>query len=462
MALRTSGWSRASLWLSSAALLGTTWFGVHAIQGSKVRRATEPLESVLVRRLDLDTELVAGGDIQPIKETSVACQVEDVAKTGGVVIVSVVENGTSVKRGDELCRLDSAELEELARQEELDVNQARATCDQARLTHEVAVIELRQYQDGLAAQLTKELEGRIALTRSNTYSGRDRLAWVRAMLAKGYASQAEVVSTSQAAARAEHALRLAEVELHTFRQYQAPKQVFALQTEIAKTESVFRFEAEKLGAQEDRLAYIRKQIANCRVVAPHDGIAVYGGRHSWKPVLLEPGVRVQQGQELFTLPDLSRLEVDISVHETMGHRVRVGQAASVEIASRQDRSFTGRVVSITQLPVPNEKEWDERLRHYITRVRLDETPHGVLPLMSATAKIDTGRVPGALVLPIQAVSMLDGVPCCYVVAGDRPERRAVATGGSTADLVEITAGLEEGDRVVARPDADGIAGRPSR
>ena len=456
---RASGWPLAAL----AVLVAVAWTSAGALRASRADRADGPVGVVAARRVELRTELVAGGDLQPIKETSVACQVEDLTKAGGIVLVSVIPNGATVRKGDELCRLDSSDLEDLARQVELDVNQARATRDQARLTHECAVIELREYQDGVVGQTTKELEGRIALARAGTTSGEDRLAWVRSMLAKGYASKADLAMTTQSAAKAAHALRLAELGLHTFRQYESPRQLFALQTEIEKTASVYRFEAEKLQAQEGRLAHIRTQVANCRVVAPHDGIAVYGGRHTWRPVQLEAGARILQGQELFTLPDLSRVEVDVSIHETMGRRVRVGQAASVQVASRGDESFPGKVVSITLLPIPNDKEWDERLRHYIARVRLDETPRGVLPLMSATVKIDTGRVPGALVVPIEAVATLGADAACYVVAGDRVERRAVTLGAATPDLVEVVAGLEDGDLVAPRA-ADGarVAARLGR
>lgn len=455
MALGLPGRSRMIFWLAlPAALIATAWFSVHAYHGSRAHGAADAIETTVARRLDLKTELVAGGDMVPAKETSVACQVEDLTKSSGTLIVSIIENGTRVKKGDELCRLDSTGLEDLARQEELDVNQARATCEQARLTHEVAVIELREYQDGLIARSTFELEGQIALARANKQGRGDRLAWARTMLDKGYVSKAELSGSTQAAAKAEHQLRIAEIEFHTFKLYQAPKQVFALQSEIAKTESVYRFEAEKLKVQEQRLAYIRKQIANCRVVAPHDGSAMHGNRNSWRPVVLEPGVRVKQDQELFTIPDLSKMDVEVSVHETMGHRVRVGQAAVVSIASRPGETFAGRVASMSLFPVSNEKEWDERLKHYLTRVRLDETPSNVFPLMSATVRIDTGRVADALVVPVGAVSMVGQESYCYVVVDGRPVRRAIATGRSSTDLLEITSGLSEGDRVALGPIAD--------
>ena len=53
-----------------------------------------------------------------------------------------------VKKGDELCRLDSSQLEETARLEEIELNQARSTHTQARLAVEIAKIALQEYQEG--------------------------------------------------------------------------------------------------------------------------------------------------------------------------------------------------------------------------------------------------------------------------------------------------------------------------
>ena len=102
------------------------------------------------------------------------------------------------------------------------------------------------------------------------------------------------------------------------------------------------------------------------------------------------------------------MEVEISVHDTIGPRVRVGMRASIRIASIADRIIAGRVVSIIPFPIQNQKEWDENLRHYLARVRLEETPSGMLPAMSAVVEIDSDPVPEALVIPVEAMAVVDG------------------------------------------------------
>jgi HlyD family secretion protein len=450
--LRPSVWFRLLL---ASAMVASAWSAMGAQRAPRSTRPVDSIEWALVRRVEMNTEIVVGGDLKPAKETTVTCQVEDITDSDGTVIVSMIDNGTPVKAGDELCRLDSSQLEELARQEEITVIQARSTYVQARLALEVARIALHEYQDGLVTKLTKDFEVRIALARSDAERQADRILWTEDMAAKGYCSKGQLVTERQALDKARHELRKAEGEFQVFQRLQVPKELLTLRGRIETAENNHQLEADRLRVQEDRLAHIRKQIENCCVRAPHDGIAVHA-RRSWRSEPLAPGVRVYQSQELFKLPDPARMDVEVSVHETVGSQVREGMRAGVRIASIADRIIAGRVVSIIPMPIQNEKEWDENLRHYLARVRLDEIPSGILLTMSAVVEIDTGRVPDALVIPVEAMSVVDGRQSCYVMVPGGVEQRTITTGRSTIDLLEVTAGLHEGERVVSRfPTIDG-------
>jgi HlyD family secretion protein len=267
---------------------------------------------------------------------------------------------------------------------------------------------------------------------------------------KGYASKAQCITERQALDKVRHDLRKVESEFRLFRDFQAPKEILTLRGQIETAEHNLSVETMRCKAQEDRLALTRKQIENCRVLAPHDGIAVRANKRGWWATPLDQGVRVYEGQKLFRIPDLRLLEVEVSVHETMGHRVQVGMRAHVRIASIADREFSGRVASIIPVPIANWREWDESLRHYLARVRLDDTPPSVLPMMSAAVEIDTGRVQGALAIPVESMAIVDGLKSCYVRVPDGVARRTIVTGVATHSLLEVTRGLSEGEQVLSR------------
>ena len=202
-------------------------------------------------------------------------------------------------------------------------------------------------------------------------------------------------------------------------------------------------------SEEADLTYLRKQIANCTVRAPQDGVVIYANGSKWNSLPLEPGTRVFQRQVLFVLSDLRQIEVLASVHETMAMRIKVGMKATVRVASKDD-AIPGRVTSIDMLPHNPMRIADDDVMHFLVRVRLDIAPSWALPLMSAVVEIDTGRVEDVLVIPVEAVAGTRRQAFCYVLAGGGLERRAITTRRSTTELVEITGGLHEGERVVAR------------
>ncbi len=284
MAIRNNKVSRRSAWLGSSlalALIAGAWSATgHAWWGERPS-PIDDVEWVMVRRVDLGTKLVAGGDLRAVKQATVACQVEDLDDTNGTIILSIVPNGTLVKKGDELCRLDSSAYEELARYQEILVNQERALKDQARLILETAQLTLREYQEGKVDQFTKEFEGRIAMGRADLQHQTDRMAWTEGMVAKGYLSRGQLLTDKQAFAQAEHILGNMEREYDGFRRYQVPKEVRALQVEIEIAANNDHLEAKRLKAEEDRLAHLRKQIANCIIRAPQAGVVVHANNNRW-------------------------------------------------------------------------------------------------------------------------------------------------------------------------------------
>jgi multidrug efflux pump subunit AcrA (membrane-fusion protein) len=71
--------------------------------------------------------------------------------------------------------------------------------------------------------------------------------------------------------------------------------------------------------------------------------------------------------------------------------------------------------------------------------------------MFVTARVYTGEVQEALVVPAGALVNDAGTDVAYVqLGGERFERRVVRTGLRDGDRVAIVAGLEPGERVVSR------------
>lgn len=157
---------------------------------------------------------------------------------------------------------------------------------------------------------------------------------------------------------------------------------------------------------------------------------------------------VRQRQPLFYLPDLKDMEIVAQLHESIVNDVRPGMTARVEVESQPDRDIAGRVKVVSQLPTV---DWKSDVRYYDAIVKLENTPEGLRPGMTAQIEIAMPERQNVLTIPSEAVGTVDGHDVCFVVHEDGLERRDVKVGQVTRELIEVTAGLREGEQVVLNP-----------
>ncbi len=166
------------------------------------------LPRALASRRDLQPTVTLGGAIDSAEKTIVRCELDNhgTGAGGSAAILEVIEDGALVEEGQVIARLDASDFEELVRQHELLVLQARADEAKARLDLETAEIALREYRDGQLAQLRDDQQGLIALHESNLGRQRDRVAWAEAMLTRGYVSTGQLLDERSSLRRSEVAL----------------------------------------------------------------------------------------------------------------------------------------------------------------------------------------------------------------------------------------------------------------
>ena len=143
--------SRASL-LAFAALLA-------ACSGGD-RQASESINLYKVSREDLPINVKEGGELVAVNEVEVKSQIE-----GRATILSLVPEGTLVKKGDKLVELDVTDLVEKQASQEIAVEKARNALEQARTAQQILEKELQanlntaQSQRRIAAMELEKLLG---------------------------------------------------------------------------------------------------------------------------------------------------------------------------------------------------------------------------------------------------------------------------------------------------------------
>jgi len=165
--------------------------------------------------------------------------------------------------------------------------------------------------------------------------------------------------------------------------------------------------------------------------------------------------------------------------------VRIGQPAEVTVDALPGKSFKGHVTLVGDQALlrssgqatSTSTSGTEEAKDFKVVVTLDGPADDLRPGLSTTAKITTAHQPGALSLPIQALTMhspetpasTNGVQAATTTAPKQPEEQGVyvvnkdahgklrahfvpvKTGITGTTDIEVLSGLKEGDEIVIGP-----------
>ena len=443
--------------------VGAGAVAVHRAQAIAARNeSVRELTLRQVSRVDFDSKMTAPGRVESHSNTVIACEIErlsvsnegrTISSSGTTQVLEVIPEGTRVKKGDLLCRLNATDFEEMVRTQLMKTQQSRAALEQAQLSFQVAELAVREYSEGLRQQSYQEMEGGITLIEADLQRAKDRLRWTEGMLVKGYVPVAQKAAAERTVAQLEHKLMTSRFDLANFKKFGDFKALKELESEVEKRRYEVTANTQRVMRLEERLAHYQKMVDACTIRSPHDGFLIYAvdpRRRNATP--LQPGVDVYQQQPLFYLPDLDQMEVVTYIHESVARKVEVGDRSLVRVEGVGNRVLPGRVVKLAPLPV-SSPTWttDEAVKFFVATIQLEELPGGLLPGMSAEVEIDLDRSRDVLAVPSEAIASEEGRDVCYVAGTDGLERRQVTVGRSNRELLEVTKGLAEGEEVVINP-----------
>jgi HlyD family secretion protein len=403
--------------------------------------------------------VIASGRVESSKRTVIQCELENrgvgarggrVAIGGASTLIRVVPDGTTVRRGDVLAVLDSSDYDELLRLQRIYTERSKADRLRAQLDLEIARLAVSKFREGTMTESINAFRGRVMLARADLERARDRLNWSRGMKVKGYVSASTVKTDERSLTWAEEVLKSEESAFDLYQRHTAPRTLRELEGAVLGAEAIFQYHELRTQRSLYRLARLERQVANCTIRAPHDGFVVHA-TDSRRGIYIEEGMPVRQKQPLFYLPDLDDMEIVAQLHESIVDQVRPGLRTRIRIESLPGRRLEGQVTLVAPLAT---FEWSSDARYFDAIVKLDRSPPGLRPGMTAEIEIALPRRENVLAVPTEAVTCAGGRPVCFVVQEAGLDRRDVRLGESTVHLTEVTAGLREGELIVLDPQVE--------
>ncbi|MDP2054859.1 MAG: efflux RND transporter periplasmic adaptor subunit [Acidobacteriota bacterium] len=276
-------------------------------------------------------------------------------------------------------------------------------------------------------------------------------------------ARAQLAASRQAIPEIE--VRLAEARVNLQRQQRLMKDGLTTPSAIDTAEAEVNSLVARIGSLREQINVAQSQVAlqqtaiNDMVIrAPFSGVAL--SKDAQPGEMVSPvsagGGFTRTG--ISTIVDMRSLEIEVDVNESYINRVSAAQPVTAVLDAYPDFQIPAKVIAV----VPTA---DRQKATVLVRIGFNELDPRILPdmgvkvtfLREADAAAPVAQQAVTLV-PKGAVKADGATSYVFLVTQDTVERRAIKTGGTDGDRLEVTAGLKGGDRVVVAPPPELAAG----
>ena len=330
-------------------------------------------------------------------------------------ISSLVPEGTLVNAGDVVAELDRSALANKMNEVTLALQKAQAVYEQAMLDSTLTLSTARENIRTMELSLE---EKRIA--------------------------------KEQAVYEAPSVRRQAEIDYE-----KAERALAQARSDYATREEQSKAKMREVGAdlarQQGLLKVVTDVMEGFTIRAPSPGMVIYV--REWNGRKRIAGSQVSSWDpEVATLPDLSRMESVTYVNEIDVRRIQAGQPVTISLDADPSKRLNGTVSAVANV---GEQRPNTDAKVFEVKVTITESDTTLRPGMTTGNSIETFTTEDVLFVPLEAVNSQNGIPYVYRMTGGGVEKQEVVTGALNDDEVIIVKGLEEDDRVLLTPPANG-------
>jgi membrane fusion protein, multidrug efflux system len=178
----------------------------------------------------------------------------------------------------------------------------------------------------------------------------------------------------------------------------------------------------------------RRQLADTRIVAPFSGIV--GSRN------VSPGQVIAKNTTLTWLVDMDTLKAEFNVPERFLSELKPGQRITLTVAAFPEEKFQGEVYFLGP-------QIDPTTRTVLMKARVPNQGRKLRPGMFANLELTLTLRSDAVVIPESALMSVGERTSVYIISNDTAVVRPVKVGVRMPNRIEVTAGLQGGEMVIA-------------
>ena len=418
----------------------------------------------------IQVSVTEDGEVESAKPVVLKCMV-----AGGAQILEIVPDGTRIVEkggqkedesdvfvGDQIVKLDDSKIKDALDQQQIKVGNAENALILAEKDLSLAKISVNEYEKGTFVQELQGLDAEVTIAMENLRGAENQYEYTQKMFRKGFVTKLQLEADQFAVKRSKLELAQSETKRKVLVDFTKEKMLEDLRSAVKTATSGVKQKQSALALEKRSLNRITEQFKNCVIVAPKPGMVVYHNERSrWgrsQSAQIEEGATVREHQAIVKLPDFTKMQVKVSVHESKVQQVAIGDRASLTIQGYNE-PLSGVVVEIANQP--EQASWYQaKVKEYATIVKIDEIPPGMVPGMSAEVIIDVEERSDVLRLPVESVIEIGGEFFAWtsgtkgyekkqleVIKSEKGDARVL----TDSKFIAVNAGVQENDVVVLNP-----------
>lgn len=369
---------------------------------------TPASRNMTVTRQDFIRAVRLSGTVEAVQATAIAAPRLAGQNQNSLVVMRLVKAGTTVKPGDPLVEFD--------RQEQLRNVQDR----RAELNDFEQQIKKRK-ADEVAARATDD----STLKQAESALERARLELVKnEMLPKIQAEKNNLI-LEEAQAKLKQ-----QQETYNLKRQAAAADIRILEIRRERSET--------------NMTQAESNAERMLIKSPLPGVAVIKTtfKSGGSMVEFQEGDEVRPGQPVVEVVNPAVMRVRARVNQADMNELRPGQPVRVGLDAYPDLTFSGTVDQIS--PIGQQSQLSPKVRTFIVLILVKGAHPNLMPDLTASLDVELERIPGALVVPRDAVVFAGEHAYVRVQRGGRFDRQDVTLGAMNTHEVVVTGGLKEG------------------
>ncbi len=394
------------LWLAGGiAVLLFSYFMLRSSEsGNQSDIVTDVKQGLFKVEIEITGELEAKNSVKILGPT----QLRDF-RIWQVVIQSMVDEGTVVKKGDWVANLDRSEFQSRFNEKQIELEKENAEFVQTQLD---TTLQLREARDKLINLKYAVDEKRIILEQSKF----EPPATIK---------QAEI-NTEKAIREYEQAK-----ENYKIKQRQNGEKMKEQSAELRKVQNEF--------------TAMTQVMQGFTILAPEPGMVIYS-KSPWDGKPIKAGSQINMWEPtVATLPDLTKMMSKTYVNEVDVRKVVVGQLAEIGLDAYPEKKLKGKVMRVANV---GEQRPNSDSKVFEVAIEIDGTDSTLRPSMTTSNKIIAKVIDNALFVPLECLhNQSDTITYVFKKEGIKISKQEVVVGETNGNSVVVLNGLTAHDRI---------------